>query len=319
MRPIWHHPCATAVGASARAAAVPEPRAHQVLVRVEAVGVRRIDVVLPAGDVGIWPVSSAGSVPGDVVGQVIAVGAQVTGVRAGCRVVGEARGGVAEFALIDSRWLAHVPQGVDPAPATCLASNAPTALRMLREAKVRAGERVLVLSAAGAVGHLLVQLSEIAGADTLAVAATEMQVNFAEMLGARVVADSSQPDWLRTARAAAPSGVDVLVDATGAALDESVVDLLAADGRLVTCLPAYGRAASFPRLVGCQTSVRVSLAQWRSGHPVGARAEIREVTRLWRAGTLLSAVYCRLPFTRLRFAQRIVASGVSTGSVVLFP
>ncbi|MEE3919490.1 zinc-binding dehydrogenase [Micromonospora sp. BRA006-A] len=119
-----------------------------------------------------------------------------------------------------------------------------------------------MLSAAGAVGHLLVQLSEIAGADTLAVAATEMQVNFAEMLGARVVADSSQPDWLRTARAAAPSGVDVLVDATGAVLDESVVDLLAADGRLG---PACQRTVERPHSLGLSGVRHRSGFPWRSG------------------------------------------------------
>src|SRR5439155_445138 len=95
----------------------------------------------------------------DVSGVVEAVGARVSGFRAGDEVMGEARGSFAELAVARPHQLAVKPARLSFEQAAAVPVSGVTALQALRDvAKLRAGQRVLIIGAAGGVGTFAVQI-----------------------------------------------------------------------------------------------------------------------------------------------------------------
>ncbi|MGB9012519.1 MAG: alcohol dehydrogenase catalytic domain-containing protein [Aeromicrobium sp.] len=138
---------------------LPIVRSGEVLVEIEAAGVAYADVLMRRG---IYPESPAlPFTPGyDVVGRVVA-GPLPAGLRVAALTV---TGGYATHVLVRADEAVPVPDGVEPAQAVALVLNYVTAHQMLhRVARVRAGETVLVLGAAGGVGQALLELAAVAG------------------------------------------------------------------------------------------------------------------------------------------------------------
>ena len=111
-------------------------------------------------------------VPGrDVSGVVIEVGAQVTAVAVGDEVIGTAAGSFAELAVVPESRVAHKPAGLSFEEAAVLPVSGVTALQAVRDAaRVRAGDRVLVIGASGGVGSFAVQIATAYGAEVTGVA-----------------------------------------------------------------------------------------------------------------------------------------------------
>ncbi|MFF5176298.1 zinc-binding alcohol dehydrogenase family protein [Micromonospora sp. NPDC000089] len=288
------------------------------LIEMEAVAANAVDVMFRRGD-GPWSLGLPGTLSGDVVGHVAAIGPGVTTVTVGDRVAASSADAFADFVLADARWLVPIPGDADPAGATCLAASAPTALRLLRAGQVRAEETVLVHAAAGGIGHLTLQLAKELGARTIGAASTPQKTAFAAAMGADVVVDSSREDWADRVRDAAPGGVDVVLDAVGATTFDSGLALLAPLGRIVT-YGAIGGAVPVLRAEALYANVYVtgvSLMGWRSASPADARAELDEVVELWRAGRLRQVVHSRLPLDEGGKAHEILENRANMGRVVI--
>ena len=133
----------------------PSPGPGQLLLRMEAASVNRGEVRTaakqPPGKVIGW----------DVVGRVLEVGPGVGGVSAGDRVVAvcSSGGSFAEQVVVDAQWAAPLPSDADPVQVSTLPVAGITAVNILRLARTRPGDRVLVTGAAGGVGQLAVQLA----------------------------------------------------------------------------------------------------------------------------------------------------------------
>ena len=141
---------------------LPEPGPGQVVVRVEATGVSFAEQQMRRGKYYDQPPFPF--VPGyDLVGVVERSGAG--GPAVGQRVAALTKtGGWADRVVLDAADLVPVPAGVEPAAAETVVVNGVTAWRMLhRAAKVRPGQTIVVLGAAGGVGSTLVQLARHAG------------------------------------------------------------------------------------------------------------------------------------------------------------
>lgn len=142
---------------------MPVPRDGEVVVRMQAAGIAFGDVTIRQG-------RNPGKLPAvlgyDVVGTVDAVGPGVEGFLPGTRVAAlTMSGGYATHVLAQARWTVPVPDELDAAQVSALTLNYLTAWQMLhRIARVRAGQTVLVLGAAGGVGSALVELAQLAGA-----------------------------------------------------------------------------------------------------------------------------------------------------------
>ncbi|WP_404429271.1 NAD(P)-dependent alcohol dehydrogenase [Microbacterium lacus] len=155
-------------------AAVPTPRRKEVLVRVEAVSINSGDVHLMRGEprmvrlfFGLRRPRVAGRGM-DVAGTVVAIGADVTGLSVGDRVVGAGTETLADYVTVAQKRLSRLPENVSMADASTLPIAGNTAVTTLDACRVGEGSRVLVLGAGGGVGTLTVQLAHDRGAEVWA-------------------------------------------------------------------------------------------------------------------------------------------------------
>jgi NADPH:quinone reductase-like Zn-dependent oxidoreductase len=178
----------------------PVPKDNEVLVRVHAAGL----------DPGVWhlmtglpylvrlafgPRRPKAPVRGtDVAGRVEAVGGKVTRVRPGDAVFGTCTGAFAEFACAREDRVAPKPANLSFEQAATVPVSACAALHALRDqGRVRPGQHVLVIGAAGGVGTFAVQLAKAFGAEVTGVCSTT-KVDLVRSLGADHVVDYTRDD-----------------------------------------------------------------------------------------------------------------------------
>src|SRR5262244_3968319 len=199
---------------------VPEPRAGQVRVKVEACGICHSDVLVKDG---LWPGLEYPRVPGhEIAGHIDAVGDNVTawnkGQRVGvgwhgghCFVCAPCRrgdfamcvhrqvtgfdfdGGYAEYMIARAETLAAIPEALPAEEAGRFMCAGVTVYNALRNSGARAGEVVAVLGIGG-LGHLGVQFAARSGFYTVAIARGQDKESFARELGARQYIDSQSQD-----------------------------------------------------------------------------------------------------------------------------
>lgn len=195
----------------------PRPGRGEVLIAVRAAAV----------DAGVWHLMSgrpyllrlmgfglrAPKVPvrgREVAGRVEAVGEGVTAFRPGDEVFGICEGSFAEYASARQDKLAHKPAGLPLEEAAALPVSGLTALQALRDAgRVRPGQRVLVIGAAGGVGTFAVQLAKAYGAHVTGVCSTE-KTELVRSLGADEVIDYTREEFADGVRR-----YDLILDTAG--------------------------------------------------------------------------------------------------------
>ncbi len=215
----------------------PEPTAGegQVSIESEAAGLNYADVMAVKGLYREAP--PLPSVLGyETVGRVIACGHGVPTDLLGRRVVAITRfGGFAQRAITDHRTIMPIPEDMPAATALALATQGCTAWYMARIARpLRRGERVLVHSAAGGVGHLLVQLALQAGCEVFAVAGGPRKMEHLRALGAHHVIDrKSVPYAEEVRRRLGDATLDVSFNAVGGSSFKQDMRLLGAGGATV--------------------------------------------------------------------------------------
>jgi NADPH:quinone reductase-like Zn-dependent oxidoreductase len=173
---------------------VPEPGPTDVIVRTEALAVNHVDTFVRSGSYRTHtPFPFV--IGRDLVGTVAARGAGVAKFRAGdrvwCNSLGHdgRQGSFARYALVPVERLYRLPDAADPGAAVAVLHTAATAhIGLFREARLRAGETVVVTGAAGGVGSALVQLASFAGAKVVATASGR-DAEWCRSLGAHTVID----------------------------------------------------------------------------------------------------------------------------------
>lgn len=189
-------------------------------------------------------------VPGfDISGTVERAGPQ-SGFKAGDRVFGcSLFGSYSSRALIPARQLRRCPAGLDSATAAAVPAVAFTALHALSLAgcwpNAPVGNRaVLIHSAAGGVGSMLVQMAKLLGLGPIvAIVGSPTKLDTCLTLGADVVIDKSSEALWPAVEAAAPGGFAAVFDANGVTTLSDSYAHLAQNGRLVT----YGFHGNLPR------------------------------------------------------------------------
>jgi NADPH:quinone reductase len=218
----------------------PVPGPGQVLVRVTAVAVNTVDTLVRSG---AWrtPVGFPLVVGRDLAGTVAAAGAGVSDVRPGDRVwansagYGGRPGATAELVPVARERLYPLPDGANPVAFVAAVHPGATAYGVLTgRARVQPSEVVAVIGGNGAVGMCLIQVAAAHGAHPIAVVRDGRAEPALRELGARQVAVAADAaGGLAVAAAAAPDGVDVVVDATGRAALSQAPDLVNPRGRIV--------------------------------------------------------------------------------------
>lgn len=194
-------------------------------------------------------------------GRVVALGAKVTDLAIGAEVFGVSKfGAYASRLVLDRRLVFLRPDAFTLAEAAAFPVAFLTAYYGLVElGAAKAGQAVLVHSAAGGVGGAIAQLAHVRGCRVFGVVGSEHKRPAALGFGCDAV--SVKPEgsrgWIREARAFSPEGYDVVLDANGAETLRASYDLLATPGRLVI----YGFHSMFKRGGGRTDWLRLAY-QW---------------------------------------------------------
>ncbi len=183
-----------------REIAKPEPGNGEILVRVHAIGI----------DPGIWHITAGepylvrvmgfglrrpkNQVRGDIAGRVEAVGADVAGFQPGDEVLGTSPGCLAEYTCGRADRFVLKPANLSFEQAAALPVSGYTALQGLRDnGRVRPGDKVLIIGAAGGVGTYAVQLAKAFGAHVTGVCSTA-KADLVRSIGADEVIDYTTED-----------------------------------------------------------------------------------------------------------------------------
>ncbi len=238
MKAVVHREYGDPGSLSVAEVAQPVPGDDDVLIRVMAAGASIGDHHIVTGKPYLVRLSSFGgfprpkhAVPGAAMsGCIEAVGAKVTGFRVGDEVFGQALDGAfAEYLVMPAKLVAHKPKNLSFEEAAAVPWGT-TALQGLRDAgQLKAGERVLLHGASGAVGSWAVQLAKSLGAHVTAVCSTR-NVEWVRSLGADEVIDYTTTDFAETG-----ARFDVVMDMVGNRSLSDCKRVLAAGGRYVPC------------------------------------------------------------------------------------
>jgi NADPH:quinone reductase len=212
---------------------VPEPKAGEARVKIEAIGVNFIDIYQRTG---LYPIQTPFTLGSEAAGVVDAVGPGVTEVRKGDRVAySMVIGAYAEFAVVPAWRLVPVPVNVDAKSAACLMLQGMTAHYLTHSTyALKKGETALVHAAAGGVGLLLIQIAKQLGANVIGTVSTEAKAQLAKELGADHVILYTQSDFLAEVKKLTDNrGVHVVYDSVGQTTFDKSLDCLKPRGYLV--------------------------------------------------------------------------------------
>ena len=142
-------------------------------------------------------------------------------------------GTYAEYTCVDQDGIiAHKPNNMSHAEAAAVPNGAMTALMVLRKAKVKQGQKVMIYGASGSVGSYAVQLAKSMGAEVTGVCSAS-NIDMVKGLGAAHVLDYTADDFLQRLET-----VDVIFDAVGKMETEARMKALKPDGIYLDVLKA---------------------------------------------------------------------------------
>ena len=286
----------------------PEPVAGpgQVLIAVHHANITFVETQFRATGKGPFAGTPLPMVPGNGVGGCVVPAGGATpsgGPRPlGRRVIASTggSGGYAERVAVDESALYDVPDGMALDDAVALLADGRTATMLARAAGIAAGERVLVLAAAGGVGTLLIQLAHGAGALVVGAVGSDRKLPLVRSLGAT-----------EAVRYEALEGAfDVVFDGVGGDIAQSAFALLHRGGRMLS----YGLASgSWAGVTPEEAAARgVALVQ-----PDRSPAALREATLSALSGTLKPVIGQRFPLERAADAHAAIEARATVGKTLL--
>jgi putative PIG3 family NAD(P)H quinone oxidoreductase len=302
----------------------PEPQRGEVAVAVRATAVNRADLLQRMGKYPAPPHAPA-DIPGlEVAGEVAAVGDDVADWKVGERVFGLVPGGgYAERVVVPSRTLVAIPERLGFVEAAATPEAFITAWdAMVTQARLTAGETVLIHAVGSGVGTAAVQLARAVGARVVGTARTAEKLERARPLGLDVgvlAADNRFAVGVRDALSG--RGVDVIVDLVGGPYVAESLVCAAPRARIVVVGLLAGARVELD--LGALLSRRLSIVGTvLRSRPLeekieAARAFARHVVPLLDRGLVAPVVDRVLPLAQAAEAHTHVASNAGFGKVVL--
>ncbi|MDW3210777.1 MAG: NADPH:quinone oxidoreductase family protein [Reichenbachiella sp.] len=233
------------------------PGIGEVVIEVKASGLNFPDTLIIEGKYQFQP-EMPFSPGGEVAGIVKTVGEGVSHLKVGDRVMaGTGWGGFAEEVIGKASNVFPLPDGISFEQAASTMMTFGTSYHALvNRAKLKAGETLLVLGAAGGVGTAAIQIGKALGAKVIAAASSDEKLNYCKSIGADMTINYSQEDLKTQAKALTNgNGVDVIYDPVGDRFTEPALRAIAWKGRYLVVGFAAGEIPkiplNLPLLKGC--------------------------------------------------------------------
>jgi len=300
----------------------PQPGPQDILVRVQAAGVNRPDIMQRLGRYP--PPPGAPDIPGlEVAGVVERIGQSVTRWQPGDRICAlVAGGGYAEYCAVPEPQALPIPRSMDAIRAAAVPETYFTVwTNLFQRARLAAGEHVLIHGGTSGIGTTAIQLARAFDAIPIATAGSDEKCRACERLGATAI-NYQTTDFVQAVRdLTSGGGVDVVLDIIGG-------DYLA---RNLECLAIDGRIAQIGLQGGTKTEINLAMLMQRRATLTGSTLRPRTVAekgaiardleaRVWpllAAGQVAPQVHSVFPLDRAADAHRALESGVVIGKVVL--
>jgi NADPH:quinone reductase len=303
---------------------VPSAGPGEVLVRVEAAGVNRPDILQRLGQYP--PPPGVSDLPGlEIAGTVVAVGPDVSRWQEGdtvCALV--AGGGYAEYCVAPAPQALPLPHGFRPRDAAAIPETFFTVWTNLFErGRLAEGETILIHGGSSGIGTTAIQLARAFGSTVFATAGSDAKCAACERLGARAI-NYRTADFVQVVREATGSrGVDVVLDIVGGDYLQRNIECLAMHGRLIQIgLLGSSRAEINLRpVMQKRLTITGSTLRTRSVEEKGSIARALEA-RVWpllASRQVVPVIDRTLPLTDAAEAHRLLESGEVIGKIVLVP
>lgn len=301
---------------------LPEPGPGEVRMRVAAAGVNFPDTLIIQGLYQEKP--GLPFTPGsEAAGVVDAVGEGVSHVDEGDHILAfTGQGAFAEYLIATAAEVAPIPEALSLSVAAGFMLAYGTSHHALKQrARLRKGETLLVLGAAGGVGLATVELGTLMGARVIAAASTEEKLALCREYGAEAVVNYTEEDLRDGIRSATDDGKpDVVVDPVGGALSEPAFRSLAWGGRHLVIGFAAGDIPTLPLnlpLVKGASLIGVFWGAFVQREPDVHRSNMNELLDWVEAGRLQPHVSKRFPLERSGEALRWMMDRKAMGKVVV--
>jgi len=311
----------------------PRPGPGEVLLRVEAAGVNRPDLMQRQGHYP--PPKGASDLPGlEVAGQIVGLGGDDKGVVArsargrtwnvGDRVCAlVSGGGYAELCAAPAVQCLPIPEGVSAIEAAAIPETFFTVwTNVFDRGRLASGESLLVHGGTSGIGTTAIQLARARGARVFATAGSDEKCRACERLGAYAAINYKTTDFADALLAATDGrGVDVLLDIIGAPYTQKNLECLALNGRLVQIGVMGGSTAqiSLRTMLTKRLSITASTLRARTPEEKGEIAAALEpaVWPLLQTRKVVPVVHATFPLEAAADAHRLLESGEVIGKVVL--
>ena len=214
---------------------VPKPGPNEILIKVEAAGVNRPDVLQR---MGLYPVPpGASDLPGlEVAGEVVALGEGVTKRKIGDKVMSlVAGGGYAEYCLTHESHAMSVPKGFSMTEAGAVAETLRKVWHNVFErGGLKPGETLLIHGGSSGIGTMAIQMAKAHGAKVFVTVGGQDKVDACLKLGADAAINYKTDDFVARTKALTDGvGVDVILDMVGGDYIDRNYEAAAIEGRIV--------------------------------------------------------------------------------------
>ena len=302
---------------------VPAITENQVLVKVQAVSINPADWHFMRGTPYLVRLQSGLTKPKigkfglDMAGVVESVGASVSEFQVGDEVFGESTGALSEYAVFGKNSLALKPANLNFEEAAAVPMAGFTAIQALRDkAKVKDGQRVLIVGASGGVGTFAVQIAKAFGANVTGVCSTG-NVEMVKSIGADRVIDYTNEDFF--------TGVDeydVIVQTAGNYTLKQLRAALKSDGTLVQAGDSSGVKAVFGMgfVFGMLKTMAISRFSKQKMPPFLAKRskeDLLALSHLIESGKVKPVIDRKYPMAQVADAVNYLEAGHARGKVII--
>ena len=260
-------------------------------------------------------------VPGmEVAGIVEAVGEGVDALKVGQRVAAfSGFGGLAEAALVPAAVCVSIPDAMDDVTAAAfLVAYGTSHVALERRARLKAGERLVVLGAAGGVGLTAVEIGKLMGAEVVAVARGKERLAVAKAAGADHLVDSDVDDLRNAVKDL--GGADVVYDPVGGALFKAALRACNPEARILPLGFASGEVPQIPANILLVKNIEVLGFYWGAYARFAPHVLTESFAKLFRwfeLGKLKPHVSHVLPLDRANEGLDLLRTRKATGKVVI--